>query len=106
MISSQTTEGSIPPKHNTPNDKTKRIENNISLTLPEVVHSDKSNWDACGAEINRHMIVFLFQSFLATCVIILCSIQLIRGVDGTIYFSLLSSTVTLFMPNPHLKNIR
>lgn len=81
----------------TPEEERKHIENDIL----------KNTWKSpcCGQDrvCSKPLLVFLMQGVIALIVLLFCMAQLAIAADPdnkAVYFSIISSLVTLFLPSP------
>ena len=81
----------------TPEEERKHIENEIL----------KNTWTSpcCGQDraCSKSLLVFLMQGVIALSVLLFCMLQLAYAMDPdnkAVYFSLISSLVTLYLPSP------
>jgi hypothetical protein len=83
------------------------IELKVGLESPSIqkrrIENDKfkNEWAGCCSRTNKHFLKYITQIAMGSCVMIFSMVQILRGAPNKeIYFSLFSSTATLFMPYP------
>jgi len=64
----------------------------------------RDEWDTgCCSKTDKHYLKFITQIVMGSSVMIFSMIQIARGADSPeIYFSMLSGTLGIFIPNPNI----
>ena len=64
----------------------------------------KDQWETCCSRSSRDVIKYFSQLGICSLVLIFCMVQLILKTDNTeVYFSLISSIISLYIPSPKLE---
>ena len=76
-----------------PNLERRRIEN----------EKLRDEWTGCCSKTNKNYLKYMTQIAMGASVMVFSMVQIAIGADNPeIYFSLLSGTLAVFMPTPHL----
>jgi len=89
----------VPNKHN-PNFTSPSTERKI-------IQNDhlRDEWQGCGKNIDKHCFKYICQIVMGMSLMIFSMIQISREVKNQeIYFSILSGTLGVFLPQPVIKN--
>jgi hypothetical protein len=64
----------------------------------------KEQWVGCCSKTNKHFLKYIVQITMGAIVMVFSMAQVFLGAENPeIYFSLLSGTLGMFMPNPQIQ---
>jgi hypothetical protein len=83
------------------------VKNSPTTLERKKIENDKlrDEWVGCCSRTDKHLIKFIAQVAMGSCVIIFGMIQIIRDVENkNVYFSMISGTLGIFLPRPAIGN--
>ena len=90
------------------------MEDNKNIVIeepeePEEPHNEPiepRNWDTCCSHSSKDFIKYITTVSMSVIVLIFCIVMIYSNPenDNSIYFALLSSIISIYIPNPKLEN--
>lgn len=73
--------------------------------VPEEETEDVRSWDTCCSHSSKEFIKYITTVSLSVIVLIFCIVMIYSNPedDNSIYFSLLSSIISIYIPNPKIE---
>ena len=77
--------------------------------VPDTNPDDQLEWHTCCSKSSVNFIKYIVTVVMSIIILLFCIIMIIGsedGADNSIYFSLISSILTLYVPSPTLESLK